>query len=474
MDERNHSSSDHDEEERSHLSDEQPPTPPKRLSCETLDRISALPDFILLHTLSLLPMKEVVKTGTLSKRWQYLWTSVPNLNFSDPIFERHCIRSFVSFVDRTLTLCRQSKINKFTIHFGYEPRFAYNVNLWIRFATSCDVEELDINLFVMRDGIRLYTLPKHLFTSSSLTKLGFWFCNVAPAGAISWKSLKNLSIWNVKLSEDVIENILSGSPALEFLKLCNCWGFNLLDITSASVRKFVIKGYYDPMNEDDDSVLQISAPYLQSLNVDGGWYLKKFQLMNMSSLVDVNLSFHLEQYEENENILKELLQILCDVNELTIGTWCLQAMSKLELKGLPSPVSKWKCLKIVAPIFEWNLPGIENLLQSSPNLETLIIDGAGTDFEWEWTYGKRTFKCLQLHLKTLKINIYGFRGWAFGRELPFIQFLLENALVLEKMIVCMPLGPRGSQNLLEEAEKLLNFPRSSPNAVVMFRICRLT
>ncbi|KAK6803698.1 hypothetical protein RDI58_001482 [Solanum bulbocastanum] len=44
---------------------------------ETLDdRLSDLPDSILLQILSLLPTKEAFTTCILSKSWQYLWTSL--------------------------------------------------------------------------------------------------------------------------------------------------------------------------------------------------------------------------------------------------------------------------------------------------------------------------------------------------------------------------------------------------------------
>ncbi|GJT29089.1 F-box protein-like protein [Tanacetum coccineum] len=68
-----------------------PVTPPIRVSDanhlnenmeeeEGEDRISALPDCLILEILSRLPeTKEAIKTSSLSKRWQYVWTSVPNL-----------------------------------------------------------------------------------------------------------------------------------------------------------------------------------------------------------------------------------------------------------------------------------------------------------------------------------------------------------------------------------------------------------
>ncbi|KAF3615791.1 hypothetical protein FXO37_35362 [Capsicum annuum] len=46
------------------------------------DRLSALPDPLILHILSSCQMKDVIQTGVLSKRWSLLWTSAHNLSFT--------------------------------------------------------------------------------------------------------------------------------------------------------------------------------------------------------------------------------------------------------------------------------------------------------------------------------------------------------------------------------------------------------
>ncbi|KAM1164438.1 hypothetical protein ACFX13_024591 [Malus domestica] len=47
----------------------------------SIDRISDLPNDVLYRILSLLPVNSIAQTSVLSRRWEYLWTSVPILDF---------------------------------------------------------------------------------------------------------------------------------------------------------------------------------------------------------------------------------------------------------------------------------------------------------------------------------------------------------------------------------------------------------
>uniref|UniRef100_A0A5B7A369 F-box domain-containing protein n=1 Tax=Davidia involucrata TaxID=16924 RepID=A0A5B7A369_DAVIN len=492
----NDSESDYDEE-RSYRSRE---PAPKRLKTdkedeETLDRLSALPDSVLLHILSLLPMKDVVKTSALSKKWQYLWTSVHNLIFvsEDCLTPDRMKWQFFAFVDKTLILCSCTKIKKFVVHFDYYGSDA-DVDSWIRFASEKNVEDLDLNFYGSSD---VYRLPQHLFSNSSLRKLKLSLCDFEPSGVISWGSLKSLSLDNVDLSEDVIEKILSGCPLLEDLELSTFSGFSRLNVTSPNLRTLKLIGHLD-FDFDDDAWLEIWAPNLRSLEISGCFYLK-CRLVNVSSLVAANLSFwHSDpvfstdddEHEEFGNLLLELLESLRHVKELTIGTWCTQVLLILEVKRLPSTLLQCKCLTLDTHIENEDLPGIARLLQSSPYLETLVIDISSNDtkrfpFSREYRNGyifngedyltsqKRIFECLSQQLKNVIIVDFGKMHSNF--ELKLVQFLLEKARVLEKMVInsrrkrsdkcsecCM------SQELFKVAQQLLSFPRSSPNAKVVF------
>jgi hypothetical protein len=74
--------------------------------------LSNLPEAILLHILSLLPTKDAARTSGVSKRWEYLWASMPNLVFdgSLPAMRTICFSNLniltiknVTFSDEYLT-----------------------------------------------------------------------------------------------------------------------------------------------------------------------------------------------------------------------------------------------------------------------------------------------------------------------------------------------------------------------------------
>lgn len=65
-------------------------------------------------------------------------------------------------------------------------------------------------------------------------------CRVSLEGNVAGSSLKKLSIANMKLSDDVIERILVGSPMQEVFDLDLCQGFSCMAVTSSRVKKLVL------------------------------------------------------------------------------------------------------------------------------------------------------------------------------------------------------------------------------------------
>jgi len=77
----------------------------RRRQCENEnneDRLSDLPDGVILHILSFLNTKHVVRTCVLSKRWEHLWKRIQTLALYASRFST--VKQFAMFVSKILTL----------------------------------------------------------------------------------------------------------------------------------------------------------------------------------------------------------------------------------------------------------------------------------------------------------------------------------------------------------------------------------
>ncbi|XP_021294632.1 putative F-box protein At1g49610 [Herrania umbratica] len=425
-----------------------------------VDLISTLPDFLIQEILSFLPIEDAIKTSVLSRRWYPLWTQIPTLSFSHSSF---CFKlaKFVEVVNRTLQRFSGHTIKNFSINFKFTESLASYVEEWVLFAISHHVEKLCL----VFDGGLVYApfaestpfwLPQFLYVNSYLKDLTLRQCVVSPDGYASWPSLKVLSINYSRLNNEAIENILSGSPNLRNLKLHNCE--RIKRISSRSLEVLVVDGIYDP-HEKEDCVTEISCPNLQSLSLLGFMYRRTYRLMHVSSLSKANLGFVMTidkkdkyDYTKHRYILRELLEKLCHVEELTVGTWCLQVLSIWEIKGISSPLSKRSCLVLDTEICEWDLPGIVSLLQSSPYLKKLVLNLSPCDNS-KFEFDQEFFNSYELDgvaflssanwifksfLQSLEhIEITGFQPSSSGSKLlvELMQFLLNDATELKKVVI---------------------------------------
>ncbi|KAL8236103.1 hypothetical protein R6Q59_017184 [Mikania micrantha] len=321
------------------------------------DRIGMLPNCLLVEILSRLPAtKDAIKTGTLSKRWKNLWTSVSNLIFVHHD-EDNPRSDFYSFVDKTLTQCRQLKLKKFRVCSSYDYRFESQVNNWIRYAIHCNVEELCLTFWNMECEAE-FLLDQFFFINSCFTDLTLSGCIFNPTGAISWKNLSSLCISHGNLDENLIDNILSGSPVLETLVLDNFYGYRRLDITSKSVKNLVFSGYMIPDDVSDDlaDVIEINAPKILSLTIQDDLLLWKLLLVNVYYLVEADLDYtkgihyDTDPKQAEEDMLKEFILNLRHVKELKIGIFCFKVLSRLEAKGFIFP-SNLKVLDVTSSPF---------------------------------------------------------------------------------------------------------------------------
>ncbi|RZC93609.1 hypothetical protein C5167_007651 [Papaver somniferum] len=133
------------------------------------DRISNLPDSLLHHILSFLPTRLVARTSILSRKWKYIWTSIPNLRFrydkhsSDPISP-----TFIDYVDGTLRrrCFSDNDIHTFYLRSSHHLNES-RVNTWISNVMSLNVK--DFGLVLEQNDPSC--IPQSFFTCASLTSL---------------------------------------------------------------------------------------------------------------------------------------------------------------------------------------------------------------------------------------------------------------------------------------------------------------
>ena len=186
-----------------------------------------LPEEILQHILSFLPTQDAFRTSVLCKRWEYLWASIPSLDF-DMLHSWHpnkrCKRTlFMNFVDRVFCLCDSSDIKRFTFCCDVLSA-ASRVNTWVISAVRHNVQELHIELHNCKGE---FSLPYCLFTCKTLTSLYLDVrCILKLPTIVCFSNLKILTIGKVTFSDDYLTHkFFSGQPVLEKLKLNGCcWG----------------------------------------------------------------------------------------------------------------------------------------------------------------------------------------------------------------------------------------------------------
>ncbi|XP_038688810.1 putative F-box/LRR-repeat protein At4g15060 [Tripterygium wilfordii] len=232
--------------------------------------ISKLPDVILQRILSFLPTKDAVKTSVLSRRWEYLWTSIPNLEFR----EDSARDNVIPFADRAISL-HVSDIKKFTLECykdGDEPCIRRLITAVVR----RNVEELEINTDDARD--RLLQLPESLYVSASLTRLDLTICCILkfpPSTCLS--SLKHLRFKFIKFTDDVsTQQFFSGCPVLETICFDESVWTNLCSVGLRAPKLWKLEiiedqnERCDPEPEPSDGCeVVIFAPSLRYFDYDG-------------------------------------------------------------------------------------------------------------------------------------------------------------------------------------------------------------
>ncbi|KAK6120284.1 hypothetical protein DH2020_045975 [Rehmannia glutinosa] len=392
------------------------------------DRISQLPDDILVIILSFLSLTEAARTSVLSSRWINLWKHTSSLNFDaesalQKIAEPEVVEKkyellemerpkYIKWVKRVLQSHKAPTLKEFRICFALSRSNRNAITRWLKFAFARKVERLELDLdgelLMLSRPYENYTFPEELLTRS----IG--------AASIDFKSLRALSLKFVNVSGEAVEFFLRNCPLLEKLVVRGTEKISNLEVCGPSL---MLK-HLELCNCYHIKSIMISAPNLTSLSVS---ILKGLVLVNVPMLVELSVSNGIDP-------IKYLIPALaCCISQLEI--LALQLHNPLENKEdykFPElPKLKKLVINYGVARRDESLIQLTPLIRASPYLEEFVFQVClfyhiGSDREFE-----NTLSFPHQHLKMFKFC--GYYGGTSDFEL--VRYILENCVALEKMII---------------------------------------
>ncbi|KAL8053399.1 hypothetical protein ABFX02_05G068300 [Erythranthe guttata] len=376
------------------------------------DRISHLPDDILVDILSLLSLKEAVCTSVLSSRWHNLWKHTYSLNF-DPHDSLQKEEKYVKWVNSVIRKHKAAILKDFVIRLRLSRTFQKDVNRWINFAIVRHVQRLELDLTTDNWSLINCSLPQELLTQNTSSESDFKF-------------LKVLCLKSVDVTEQDIKFLLSNCPLLEELVVDR--SLKLLNIEACGSPILALKHLKLTRCTNLKSVM-VSAPNLTSLTLQK---VENLLLENVPMLVEVSVCHVYFQVS-----LKDMLSAFsCYVFQLEI----LTLEVTLDEEILPSTIlqlPKLKKLVVVIrkratyrPNIYASITGLTHLLMASPYLQEFVLKVQWLDPSiFVITRVKYITSFSHQHLKVFKLC--GYCGYA--NQVNVLEHIIEKCVALEKV-----------------------------------------
>ncbi|XP_039686472.1 F-box/FBD/LRR-repeat protein At1g13570 isoform X2 [Medicago truncatula] len=263
---------------------------------------------------------------------------------------------------------------------------------------------------------------------------------------LGFRSLKSLDLNHVAVAQDAFENLISGCPLLEKLKLTEVGGFAQIDICAPNLKFLEIHGEYEGINFNNTF-------QLATLVIDLWW---DFNFENSNQGRSRGHSSNMLKFFDHRPHIQCLVIRSCFLKYLTAGVLP---------KKLPTP-----CMDLSHLSLSINFDDLKEisaalcLLRSSPNLRKLeifkeievhTVPLTPAAYCWE-----KIFSAPAMPIRVRHVTIDGIFGNKL--ELDFIKFLLLYSPVLEKMTV------KPVENFIPELMRgLIRFKRASGEAEVI-------
>nr|XP_011466004.1 PREDICTED: F-box/FBD/LRR-repeat protein At5g22700-like [Fragaria vesca subsp. vesca] len=389
---------------------------------DKLDRISALPDDVLVYLVSRLPLKEAVATSVLSRRWQNVGLSTKTLRFDaddlsiDNNFQSYWRQTkeyieqgrwkYINWVNHMLQQHRGKHVEEFSVSFCLDSRFSSLINGWIQFAMENSVEKLELD-FQPEVSIG-YKFPS---MGSCLYNIGF-------------KSLKVLQIRHVGVTGEVLEYLLSSCPLLERLSVsCTTDLVNLRVVGPSIALKYLVIRYCGNLKSIEiRDVNIVSFIYIGYVSIN-------LVISNLPLLSEVKIS--------KETWHKDYLSVLftqCCLSNIEILKLHIHGAVYTDNPALPLFASlKHLELQVISNYYR-ALYHLYNFLKASPCLRRLVLQLQLYEVGpccLEIGEIEKAPDCPHNHLKVVEID--GYRAHTSAVE--HVMYLIKNVVSLEKLVI---------------------------------------
>ncbi|XP_057847063.2 putative FBD-associated F-box protein At5g56700 isoform X1 [Cryptomeria japonica] len=402
--------------------------------------LNDLPDCILTTILSKVPLKQAVCCSILSKRWKFIWTSLPKFK--------------ISSVDLSFSSCSCIVDGIFEHHSGSLQLFEFGIPLhneisdkiseWIQRAALIDVRDIKIE----GNTINFFEVPTSIFLCHSLRSLSlksFCFRNM-PNYFVGLAGLETLNFENVELNDNIIYLMLQLCPVLKILSIFYCRGLRRLRIFSDSLVTLNLCSQI--------KAITANCPTLANLLL-----MKKFGNV-------VEMAYY----------LPACLSLCTDAAQFRMFT-TLKSLRKITLVNLIQ--------KHDVPILS-EFPNLEQLcigneaysvpiLSEFPNLDQMLGNDAYNALESLWSNGamqeslwsnalipESSASSLLKNLKRVHLNMT-----LFYDPTPLLTYLLPRAPAMKSLLVSREEGFKGIK-ALRLINRLLNLQQEFTQTKILF------
>ncbi|KAJ4781087.1 F-box protein family [Rhynchospora pubera] len=341
-----------------------------------VDRLSSLPDELLLIILSFLPTRTAARTSFLSRRFRHLWKASPSIDID--LYPYYMKKPKYVAMLNTVLLSRKPSNPLLRLRFKLDCPDSFDlshsfISSLLEHASSLGLRHLTI------DGYWNFTpcIPT-VFSITSLESLKLPICDSIPSGT-TLTHLKSLSLCLNPTNSAQVERLLLELCCLEHLKLWVSSG--VFSLSSLTIKKLELN-FHSYSAVDSAASARLSMPSLNFLYVESTFFGEStyehlphihgnIPLLRKSV---INLS---GSHPEHVAAVAQLLNCISHVEELSLHlmTWFNKyPFCNFLEPGKEAPsFSNLKHLDARMCFHEHNFEAVVSLLRQSPALQSVKL-----------------------------------------------------------------------------------------------------